>query len=669
MTIPDTLCHFAFKIYGGIVQKSAENAIFSPYNVFFSSLIFSNIFESSESMKYIGFPDGIDLLTIATQCKKIIERSETRQINSQAFIDMLESISTKKDVSFKYLKVNEQHVMLRHVKNTIIDMFPDLLFINDETVFSRFKDFYEDNKDDERMPQFFKAIEIPIATLRKAPNVFFPNIVYVSSDDIIPKIQETCNTLGIQIKKVSFQKSGIDEINSEFDSLTHGFASQIVSPIFIRKGMKALNVNSMLFEAKWEHFFQSVQMKDFHLYSGKVRKIKTMIMRLTNALYFENDTIQVLQLNYAAMPYSIVFFLNKNAKSVQISDDEFNSAISSLHETDVYIEIPRFEAEFGPSAINLSFSNSETHKTNNQFQIVQKVRFGNYEEGTFPTSEIQNQNVEKGNTSFICNHPFLFFVRNHETNALFLMGTITDPIAVDLKPLTDFEKGENFLASIRGEELPFKPQQVEKEELPEEKQKEENNEKEEIDIDNSKSIQEHEKNEASISSQNKDDTYDPFDPHAIWNKIEKMSDEIQEKQIQKYPNLNDPVESKPQIDDSDIRDFIYSKKNSTRKVSKSEMDKLFGYDDKIHNTFPSYSPWSNVVFNTPKSAYSNYEVLKKSKYPRLPPLPSLSDLTNTEIKTKPSYPSAQARRKPKILEPQVYSYRINSLRESTRKRH
>ncbi|OHT05185.1 hypothetical protein TRFO_27203 [Tritrichomonas foetus] len=623
MTIPNILCHFAFKIYAAIGRESSENTVYCPYTAFMSSILAASISGSTDLLGYIGFSDDTDMDAVLCELRNLTIDNETLPVTSSTFQTMLENISERQESAFKYLKTNEQSLMYRWIKAQILELFPELLFDDEDSLFLRFQDFYKNNKEDSRISEFLQKIEVPISVLRKAPNVICPNIVWHDNPTNLDKLKHSSDLVGFKIKQVEFPRPAIEQINCEFDELTQGFISHIISDESLEAGSKSVNVNSILFDAKWEHEFESVQVRSFHLYSGEERQVKTMISFMENAMYYENENIQVLQLNYASSPYCMLYILNKNTKIVQISSDELNSAIDLLVETNVYVELPRFETEFGPSSINFCLPN----KYSNYLQIIQKVRIGNYEEGTIPspgTPQKDIENTDQAVFSFICNHPFLFFVRNRETNVIFLMGTITDPIAVDLKPLTNEQQSENFLASIRGEKQPFEPEKIEEDQ--------------------------------------KD---------SLWDDIEKIgADAVTPPKLESLhltPEV--PKTPTPRIeDDSDLIEYIYDGQQPTKRKRNKELDFLFGSETKKRVTYPAYSPWSQVIFKkNSQSALNHYEVIKKSKYSKLPPLPPLLELINQKKESQnPAYPSASNKKTPKIVEPKPNP--ILSLRESTQNR-
>lgn len=839
MDVKHVLYRFAFTIYSKIGREFQENAVYSPYLSFISTIASAAISPDevvySNFIQFAGLTENLSSEEVVSILQNIIQNSETIPVSSPYFIELLNQFSKKennKDIAFNYMKLSEQYLMFTHIKNHIIESFPDIKFDSDDTLFLHFSDYYNAHKKDKKIQNFLKSIEVPILRLRKAPTVISSNLIYINTNnkrDFQSKLTEVCSKLRIDLQSSTFPQPAVDQINQTIDEHTNGMIKQILTEESVEKDIDILNVNSILFDAKWEKNFSAVDMQDFHLYSGEKRKIKTMILRHKKCNYFENENIQVLQLNYACSHYSMVYILNKNSQSVQISNNELEKAIDSLKVTDVYMEIPRFEAEFGPASIDSCFPPDLCKDANkNYMKIIQKVKIGNYEEGTSPTppdkekrrsanpktqekdsknekqadknEEVENREEsketleekqaeqeatlagdqtdknEEGNQNqasqnetkeicqanqdlylqqiratnisetqevpqatfltensvissnesvapsvadsqqdsmesrplsevrpesknnrintatspttsstdihitspplspaadeeaagvneeedeedgcdrngaeveFLCNHPFLFFVINRASNVILFMGTITDPVAVDLQPLTVEQRTENFLASIRGDELPFPP-----------------------------------KEEEGIGHQG-----------SIWDEIEQIGDSVSNDQsdLPPTPKEDEVVDEKKddeKVDDqiggleskidNDLLEYVYEGKPKPP-PNKKMINHMFGYESKKKKTFSSFSPWSNVVFYKAKSALSPYKAIEKPKYPReprLPPLPPLSDLSTTnwdelekelEESGMPAlHSSAIKKNTPKLVEPKPNA--VLSLRTVKKKR-
>lgn len=856
MDVKHVLYRFAFTIYSAIGQEFSENAVFSPYSAFISTVVSAAISPNDEIysrfLQYIGLTENLSPEEIISEIQNIIQGSETIIAASPYFLGLLNQFSKKEnseELPFNYMKKSEQFLMFSHIKRKILEYFPEITYDSEDSLFLNFSDFFNKHKKQRRVKRFLKSIEVPISQLRKAPTIICPNLIYTNSStkdqNLQNKLKNICNDLHIEYQNCKFPQPAVDQINQFIDEQTNKTISRIISEESIDKSTKILNVNSILFDAKWEKFFATVELQDFHLYSGEKRQIKTMILRHKKCQYFENDSIQVLQLNYACSQFSMVYILNKNAQSVHISNSELEKAVDSLTETDVYIEMPRFEAEFGPASIDACFPPELAVDANKNFvKIIQKVKIGNYEEGTSPTQpgekwrsspkkrvrkrkkkkvnvdgETENKDEEKvtdtneenetfltenkdakapepsnsnvqiessqdatesientehvaanvdstiksdpnlqiessavgtesiektehitanvdstiksdsnmqiessavgtesiesvghistenasklgieiptnvssvqmsdhitGNkintatspttsatdinlpfqpeedeeeddpyyydeededddsdlvrsgatAEFICNHPFLFFVINRQNHVVLLMGTITDPIAVDLQPLTIDQRADNFLASIRGEELPHPPGILESE-VPDKK--------------------------------------------SLWDEIDQIGNSPSQPTTSKPTTPQDEVKSdekdevksdekitlEAQIDE-ELLEYVYEGKPKP-KPDKKRIDKMFGYESKKKKTFSSFSPWSDVVFFKANSSLSTYKPIEKPKYPRgpkLPPLPPLSNLSATnwdelekelhESGMSEMHSSAVKKMTPKLIEPKT----------------
>lgn len=672
MDVRDVLSRFAFNLYSALSSEFSENSVYSPYSAFIAAVISASISPDEEScsdfLDYLNIPEEIDVDSLLPLIKTIINEHETRPMHVQEFVKMLNHITSNENsenLSFEFMKKHEQCLFMSKIKTIVLSTFPEFdISVNDENFYSNFIEFFDNNKEDERMKNFLDSINIPISVLRKAPLFVCPQIVfldqsYTEDDDdeikgLILNLQEACYQFDIKMNQAAFPQPVVDSINQMMDLETDSKVTHIISEDMIEEEVPIVNAHYSWFEAKWEQEFADVQSLDFHLKNGQKRKVKMMLMRNHNCPYYENDTLQVLQLNYACSDYSMIYILNKNPESVQINYGQLTTAIDSLVETDVYIEIPRFEAEFGPTLIDASFPSKIFEHS--YMAIIQKAHIGNYEEGTSPTPSNPREDSSQENASinvsqtgitrldfnllggkkkeaqtcqeversgaaseFLCNHPFLFFLINRKTKLIIFMGTITDPISVDLKPLTQTQLEENFLAEVRGETPPFEAEVIKE--------------------DNGDDFWNLDKGDDQNLENDKDGS--------LWNDIEKIGQSNKQTRETTKPSSPRTIEeeeimneSKPITEqqtplnekwDVDLYEFIYgSNENDYKpKVRRKKDENLFGKESKDLFTYPSFSPWSKVVFQKQRPSSTKYEVLTKSKYPKMNPLLHLSSLTST----------------------------------------
>ena len=212
--------------------------------------------------------------------------------------------------------------------------------------------------------------------------------------------------------------------------------------------LKYTLVNTIYFKGIWTDKFRKVNTHDevFRGGDGKERAVP-MMNQLNQFFYTENDLCQTLCLPYSNGAYQMIVLLPKGGKTVQevaqsLTADSWKKMYDQMRRIDVDVKLPRFESS---SEVNLTgvFSalmpnafNMRKADFRNLFdmescidKIKQKGRIKVDETGavatvaTFLQGDLGSVKIVKPETiRFHATHPFLYFIREWSTGAIFFIG-------------------------------------------------------------------------------------------------------------------------------------------------------------------------------------------------------------------------------------------------------
>lgn len=208
-------------------------------------------------------------------------------------------------------------------------------------------------------------------------------------------------------------------------------------------------VNTINFKGIWEDKFRKVNTQD-EMFKGEDGKEQTvpMMQQTSQFFYTENDLCQTLCLPYSNGAYQMIVLLPKEGKTIQevaqsLTAASWEKMYDQMQSVRVEVKLPRFESE---SEVNLTgvmkalgmpnafdvkkaeFSNLFDWKSYIA-QVRQKGRIKVDETGTEATVATILQGriggldlVPPDMIRFHAIHPFLYFIREWSTGAIFFIG-------------------------------------------------------------------------------------------------------------------------------------------------------------------------------------------------------------------------------------------------------
>ncbi|GIW23186.1 MAG: hypothetical protein KatS3mg068_2193 [Candidatus Sericytochromatia bacterium] len=210
-------------------------------------------------------------------------------------------------------------------------------------------------------------------------------------------------------------------------------------------------INAIYFKAQWENKFDKnlTENKDFVV--NKNKKVKVPMMKINGKFpYYSNDKFQAVGLPYGKGNFIFYVFLPNDNSSVEEIITNFDLNIfSNFRNKEGRIELPRFKSEYKKELPNtlkkLGLKNAFDEKladfnklTENKLKVFiskssHKAVIEVNEEGTEAAAvtdvqvSLTSAPIFDKPFEFIANKPFLYFIKEKNTNSIVFSGILNNP--------------------------------------------------------------------------------------------------------------------------------------------------------------------------------------------------------------------------------------------------
>ena len=207
-------------------------------------------------------------------------------------------------------------------------------------------------------------------------------------------------------------------------------------------------VNTIYFKGIWMDKFRKANTEDEVFKGEDGNKKKVPMMNQTSRFYYtEDDLCQTLCMPYGNGAYQMIVLLPKEGRTVQevaqsLTADSWENMYDQMRRVRVEVKLPRFESEsevnltsimsaLMPNAFNVKKANfSNLFEFKSCIDIIKQLgRIKVDETGTEATVATVLQGritgldiVQPDIVRFHATHPFLYFVREWSTGAIFFLG-------------------------------------------------------------------------------------------------------------------------------------------------------------------------------------------------------------------------------------------------------
>ncbi|QDV19676.1 Serpin (serine protease inhibitor) [Gimesia panareensis] len=290
-----------------------------------------------------------------------------------------------------------------------------------------------------------------------------------------------CYDGGLQL--VDFQEepaAAADQINEWVSRATHGKITELVSPMSFHELTRLILVNAIYFKGAWEDEFEPERTRDQTFYLAGDQQTSVPMMHQTGSFgYFENETLQVLELPYRKRNYvpqfvenedgsvglmhtevpggggdfSMCILLPRERDGLNDLEKEIDSATLqtwlTMRHQEVIVSLPRFQLEleyelntpleslgmeraFQPSSAD--FYGMTDNPEGLYIDAVLHKTFVDINERGTEAAAVTGVVWAAGCAQepeppkvFCADHPFLFLIRDRQTGWIYFMGRFNQP--------------------------------------------------------------------------------------------------------------------------------------------------------------------------------------------------------------------------------------------------
>jgi len=256
-----------------------------------------------------------------------------------------------------------------------------------------------------------------------------------------------------EVDYIKNHKDACEKINNWVSKETKGKIDNILKPEDITIDTRLVLTNAIYFKGKWLTEFdkQFTRDEDFYLINGEKTKVKMMYQK-SRFHYYENNDFQLLEMPYKGNEVSMVIILPKTGKLETVENNmnekKLQEWLNSTTKREVKAYIPKFKftLRYNLSEVlsNMGMKDAFSRRANfsgingNYDLYIGKVIHQAFvevnEEGTEAAAatalimETKALIIEEP-VVFKADHPFIFLIRDKETNSILFMGRVMNPDA------------------------------------------------------------------------------------------------------------------------------------------------------------------------------------------------------------------------------------------------
>lgn len=300
---------------------------------------------------------------------------------------------------------------------------------------------------------------------------------------LAPFLETIRDCYGGGLQSVDFQgepAATADQVNEWVSQATRGKITEVISPLSFHELTRLILVNAIYFKGGWEDEFEPELTKDQTFYLAGDQQTSVPMMHQTGSFgYFENETLQVLELPYRQRDVAMQLVKHDDG-SVEVLQEEIpgggsdfsmcillpreRDGLSTLEQEiqqitlqkwlnmdyqEVIVSLPRFRLEkeydlnapleslgvkqaFQPKAADF-FCMSDDPEGLFIGSVLHKTFVEVNEQGTEAAALTEMIMVggcardEEPPKVFCADHPFLFLIRDRQTGWIYFMGRFNQP--------------------------------------------------------------------------------------------------------------------------------------------------------------------------------------------------------------------------------------------------
>ncbi|SFE93047.1 serpin family protein [Sunxiuqinia elliptica] len=279
-------------------------------------------------------------------------------------------------------------------------------------------------------------------------------IFYRNGFSIKPTFISTNQTYyNAEVKGLNFEaeKATRDQVNGWVRDKTNNKIEEIIQAVNPEDIMYL--INAIYFNGEWTFQFdkQATSDRTFYTSDGSEIQVSTMQLDKTTLNYSNTDSFQLLELPYGGKKYSMLIFLPNDAYTIndiiqQMNQEQLDEWVDNLHSRNLKVFLPKFEFKYENSLVD----NLQTLGMTDAFSPSSANFAGISDQSGLSISEVKHKTYikvdEKGTEAaavtavtvevtsvgpdpvFNINRPFVFAIREKDTNAMLFLGKVNNPL-------------------------------------------------------------------------------------------------------------------------------------------------------------------------------------------------------------------------------------------------
>jgi serpin B len=256
-----------------------------------------------------------------------------------------------------------------------------------------------------------------------------------------------------EVDFLALPDEAVKTINAWVSGKTGGKIKDLIQRDLIDQNTRLILTNAIYFKGKWREEFKKASTRDEDWHGQGATKMVPMMHRSGDYFYYEGNDFQALDLPYQGEQLSMLVVLPRKKDGLDSLEIRWTAAgtyqqvtAALQHEETVIVSFPRFkmETEFKLKPVLCDLGAELAFSAGADFsgigeerlrisEVVHKAFVEVNEEGTeaaAATGVIMSLCAFKPELDpkvFQADHPFLFFIRDRNTNAVLFSGRVLDP--------------------------------------------------------------------------------------------------------------------------------------------------------------------------------------------------------------------------------------------------
>ncbi len=308
--------------------------------------------------------------------------------------------------------------------------------------------------DDDSRQLHYKQFYDRINQKEKSYDLSIANALWVQEDYPIKKsyVDEVKDYYGAEAVNLDFEtatESSRLQINNWVEKKTQDRIKDLIKPGLISYDTKLVITNAIYFKADWKLRFEEegTREEEFTIGTGRTKKVDMMSIFGESFMYHEDDLGQLIKLEYEGEDVEMMIYLPQdNDQEVDLSSIFDREKNLKEQKVNVYLPSFRFEKEYEmkPTLKKLGmvdafddlaadFSGITGDRDLYISNVIHKAFVDVNEEGTEATAAtaVISRPTAMLDTKplpiFRADRPFIFFIKEKESDTILFMGKVNDP--------------------------------------------------------------------------------------------------------------------------------------------------------------------------------------------------------------------------------------------------